>query len=109
MSETNNGSKSVSSTVLFKMKSLMKEVLNHGKEFLEDTRYKLFKSYIMYSTYYNYRTLADKLVEIGVLEKNNCSCRLEKRKEEQSKTCRCENTEYVESELFKQFKQEQGH
>ena len=85
--------------LLFRFKAMMKESLTNGEKMISQERdYKLFKSYVMYSTYYNFRCMADELVRMGLLVKSTCDCKLEKKREEQVKDCPCGNTEYLETE-----------
>lgn len=93
----------VSEVLLSKFKSLMKECLNHAEEFLDEKKYKLFKSYIMYSAYHNFRSTAQELVSLNILSKNTCDCRIETKKDRQDKNCVCRGTEFVETKDFIKF------
>lgn len=81
--------------ILFRMKAFMKEVLNHGQSVLQEKQYKSFKSHIMYSTYFNFRELMNSLVELGLVKRSDCNCKLERKRTEQDFTCKCSNTEYI--------------
>ena len=89
----------IQAQLLFRFKAMMKETLTNGEKMLaQEKYYKLFKSYTMYSTYYNFRCMADEMVAMGLLVKSTCDCKLEKKREEQVKDCPCGNTEYLETE-----------
>ncbi len=96
----NNKKPILSEILLSRFKSLMKECLNHAEEVLDEKKYKLFKSYVMYSTYHNFREAANDLVNRSILEKGSCSCKIETKNEHQNKDCKCRGTEFTETDKF---------
>lgn len=99
--------KKLNELILNKFKTVMKEALTQGEALLDNSdKYKSFKSYIMYSTYYNFRSLCAEFVDLKLLEKNHCPCQIETKKENQNKDCSCAGTEFVESKKFINFRKD---
>lgn len=103
MMENDDQQSIVSEVLLSKFKSFMKECLNHAEGVLDDKKYKLFKSYIMYSAYHNFRSAAQELVNFNILVKHVCSCKIETKKDRQDRNCICRGTEFVETDAFIKF------
>lgn len=93
--------------ILNKFKTVMKEVLTQGEALLDSPeKYRSFKSYIMYSTYHNFRSLCAEFAGLNLLEKNHCSCQIETKRDHQDKTCVCLGTEFIENEKFIDFRKD---